>query len=175
MLYIKPNGSDMIYSVITLTPFKTAHSYNAIRIVSELDIPIMSDGFILYQDDDKEVCDYSDYKYQYSKDSYSVVQDTNISGVPSNTPLPVSAFDKLSNRVSHINSQLNEITPITVSKPVYIGDTQCEFDLVKEGNINAWLVCGDTQMSCTFEVIENKIIVSFEELNYVGTVYVSVQ
>ena len=62
-----------------------------------------------------------------------------------------------------------------MSKDVYIGETECIFDLVKNGNINAWVTTKDTQLPCEFDVIENKIIVSFEELEEVGTVTVSIQ
>ena len=62
-----------------------------------------------------------------------------------------------------------------MSKNVYVGYTECEFDLVKGGNISAWLVTNDTQTPCVFEVIDNKIKVLFEELNEVGTINISIQ
>ena len=175
MLYIKSNDSDMEYSVITLTPFQTCNGYNAVRIISEIDIPIMSDGFKLYMGDEELICDYSDYKYQYSSKSYSVVQDTQTSGAPSNTPLPVSPYNRLSQRVRQLNSQVNSITPIVMSTTAYIDDTEAIFDCVKDGNISAWLTKGDIQIPCEFEVVENKIMVYFEALDEVAIVNVSLQ
>ena len=175
MLYIKPNGSDMEYSVITLTPFKTSHGYDAIRIISEMEIPTMSEGFKFYRDDEDLICDYSDYKYKYSGDSYSVIEDNQTSGKPSNQPLPPSVYDKLNSRLNQLNSQINSITPFTMSKSVYIGDKSCEFDLVKGGNISAWLVTNDIQIPCEFSVIEDKIVVYFDELEEVGIVNISIQ
>lgn len=176
MLYIKPNGSDMEYSVITLTPFKTSHGYDAIRIVSELqEIPIMSDGFKFYRNEEELICDYSDYKYNYSKDSYSTVEDSQTSGRPSNQPLPPSDYNRLVSKINQLNTQINSITPLTMEKPVYIGDNSCEFDYVKGGNISAWLITNDIQIPCEFEVIENKIIVYFDELENVGIVNISIQ
>lgn len=176
MLYIKSNDSDMEYSVITLTPFQTCNGYNAVRIVTELDeIPTMTEGFKLYMDNEELICDYSDYKYQYSSKSYSVRQDAQVSGAPSNTPLPPNSYDKLSSRISQLSSQINSITPFTMSKSVYVGDTICEFDYVKGGNISAWLVTNDIQIPCNFEVVDNKIIVYFDELEEIGTINISIQ
>lgn len=175
MLYIKPNDSDMIYSVITLTPFKTCSGYDAIRIVSEIEIPTMINGFKFYQNEEELISDFSDYKYQYTKDSYSMIQDSNVSGVPSYTPLP-TPYDSLSHRISVISSQVNDITPIIMSKNAYIDDTMVEFDYTtKQGNISAWLENGDVQVPCEFEVIENKIIVYFNALEEVSVVKVSIQ
>ena len=175
MLYIKPNDSDLEYAVITLTPFKTSHGYDAIRVTSATEIPTMSEGFKLYRDDEKLVCDYSDYIYKHSEDSYSVFDDSETSGKPSNKPLPPSGYDRLVSKMNQLNSQINSITPLTMSKSVYIDDTYCIFDYVKGGNISAWLITSNTQMPCNFEVNENQIIVYFDKLEEVGTVEISIQ
>lgn len=67
------------------------------------------------------------------------------------------------------------ITPYTESKDVYIGNTECIFDKVKDGNISAWLESDGVQIPCDFEVVNGKIRVTFEALENVGTVYISIQ
>ena len=62
-----------------------------------------------------------------------------------------------------------------MSKIAYIDDTEVEFDYIKQGNISAWLVNGDIQMPCEFEVVENKIIVFFDALEEISIVNVSIQ
>ena len=68
-----------------------------------------------------------------------------------------------------------EITPYTESKDVYIGNTECVFEKIKDGNISAWLTVGNEQIPCTYEVANNVIIVKFEALEAVGTANISIQ
>ena len=171
-MYIKINGSDIHYNV-SLIPFKTQHGNQGIRVIG--DMPETDKGFKSYGDDDKVISDFSDYTYLYGKNEYTTVQETKKSASISFQPIPPSSYDKLSSKVNQVSSQVNAITPLTMSKNVYVGDTECEFDLVKGGNISAWLVTNDTQTPCVFEVIDNKIKVLFEELNEVGTINISIQ
>lgn len=171
-MYIKINGSDIHYNA-NIIPFKTQHGNKGVRVVG--DMPETDKGFKSYGDDDSVISDFSDYTYLYGKNEYTTVQETKESASISFQPIPPSSYDRLSSRVSQVSSQVNAITPLTMSKNVYVGDTECEFDLVKGGNINAWLVTNDTQTPCVFEVIDNKIKVLFEELEEIGTINISIQ
>ena len=171
-MYIKINGSDIHYNA-TVIPFKTQHGNQGIRVIG--DMPETDKGFKSYADNDSIISDFSDYTYLYGNNEYTTVQETKKTASISFQPIPPSSYDKLSSRVSQVSSQVNAITPLTMSKNVYIGDTECEFDLVRGGNISAWLVTNDTQTACVFEVIDNKIIVHFDELDEVGTINISIQ
>ncbi len=171
-MYIKINGSDIHYNA-SIIPFKTQHGNQGVRVIG--DMPETDKGFKSYGDDDSVISDFSDYTYLYGENEYTKVQETKESASISFQPIPPSSYDRLSSRVSQVSSQVSAITPLTMSKNVYVGDTECEFDLVKGGNINAWLVTNDTQTPCVFEVIDNKIKVLFEELNEVGTINISIQ
>ena len=171
-MYIKINGSDIHYNA-NLIPFKTQHGNQGIRVIG--DMPETDKGFKSYDDKDKVISDYSEYIYLYGENEYTIVQETTQPASISFQPIPPSSYDRLSSRVSQVSSQVNAITPLTMSKNVYVGDTECEFDLVKGGNISAWLVTNDTQTPCVFEVIDNKIRVLFDELDEVGTINISIQ
>ena len=171
-MYIKINGSDIHYNA-NIIPFKTQHGNHGIRVIG--DMPETDKGFKSYGDDDKVISDFSDYTYLYGENEYTKVQETKESASISFQPIPPSSYDKLSSRVSQVSSQVSAITPLTMSKDVYVGDTECEFDLVKGGNISAWLVTNDAQTPCVFEVIDNKIKVLFDELDEIGTVNISIQ
>ena len=171
-MYIKINGSDIHYNA-SLIPFKTQHGNQGIRVVG--DMPETDKGFKSYDDKDKVISDYSEYIYLYGENEYTTVQETIQPASISFQPIPPSSYDRLSSKVSQVSSQVNAITPLTMSKNVYVGDTECEFDLVKGGNISAWLVTNDAQTPCVFEVIDNKIKVQFDELEEIGTVNISIQ
>lgn len=72
-------------------------------------------------------------------------------------------------------NQVNVLTPYTESKTVYIDDTECIFDKAKDGNISAWITTDNGQEPCDFEVIGNKIHVTFKPVEIVSTVYISIQ
>lgn len=74
-------------------------------------------------------------------------------------------------------TQVQTITPYTASRVAYIGDTESEFSLVRQGNISAWLVMEDNvQIPCGFEVAGDKIKVMWTEpLNKMATVNISIQ
>lgn len=171
-MYIKINGSDIHYNA-SIIPFKTQHGNQGVRVIG--DMPETDKGFKSYGDDDSVISDFSDYTYLYDENRYTTVQETKESASISFQQIPPSSYDKLSSKVNQVSSQVSAITPLTMSKNVYVGDTECEFDLVKGGNISAWLVTNDAQTSCVFEVIDNKIKVLFEELEEVGTINISIQ
>ena len=170
-MYAKINGSDERYE-ISLSSFTTQNGNIGVRVTGEM--PITDKGFKVY-DGDNLIGDYSDFTYLYNPNEYTKVSEEKIPASGTDAPLPPSAIDILSRSISNVNSRVSEITPYVMSKDVYIGETECVFDLVKNGNINAWVTTKDAQLPCNFDVIENKIIVSFDELEEVGTVTVSIQ
>ena len=172
-MYIKINGSDEQYDAY-ITTFKTQHSNDAIKIIG--DVPQTDKGFKLYDDNGKLVNDLSDYIYPYGEDGnkYSNVEDIIINGESTFEPIPPSAYDRLSSRVSVLNGQVNALTPYTETKTVYVGETECVFDKVINGNISAYLEIGGEQMPCDITVGEKYITVSFDEAIDLGSVTISI-
>lgn len=171
-MYAKINGSEEQYD-ISLSSFETQNGNVGIRVIGSM--PTTDKGFKVYDNEDKLVGDYSEFTYEYNPNEYTKVSEEKIPAVGTDASLPPSAYDILASSINKVNNKVNNITPYTESKKVYIGDTECVFDLVKNGNINAWLVTNDIQLPCKFEVVEDKVIVSFDELEEVGTVTISIQ
>ena len=180
MSYVKPNNDDTHYNV-NIMPFKSQHGHKGIRFIGEEVPDTYTNGFKLYGDNGEVISDFSEYKYPYTPNSYTDEKDDIEYGKGANEPIyqGSSYADSLACMISAVNRKIDnveaELTPYTESKNVYIGDTQVEFDYVKSGNISAWLVVSDTQIPCVYEVVDNKIIVSFDELEEVGTVTISIQ
>lgn len=175
-MYIKINGSDEKYYDILITSFKTQHSNDGIVVTG--DIPHTDKGFVVYDDNDKVINDFSDYVYQYgdNENEYTKTEEEVNYGEATFTPIPPSAFDRLSQRVSALNNQVNAITPYTESKLVYIDDTECVFEnIYKAGNIDAYLVVNGQPQPCKIETYENYVVVTFDKLEDVGTVTISIQ
>lgn len=172
-MYIKINGSDEHYDA-SITTFKTQHGNDAIGIIG--DMPVTDQGFILYDDNGKVYNDLSEYIYSYgdSGKAYTKVEETIEYGATVSDPLPPSPYDILSSRVSKINSQVNAITPYTETKTVYIGDKECIFDKVVNGNISAYLEIGGEQKPCDITVGEKYITVSFDEAEDLGLVTINI-
>ena len=175
MSYIKINGDDTHYSV-SIMPFTTQHGYNAIRFIGET-IPETDKGFKLYDDNDEEISDFSDYTYIYRQNEYSVEHDEIVYPKGSDQPLNPSPYDNLSRRISQVSSQVNAITPYTDSKNAYIDDTECVFENVnKEGALTVNVV-DRNGVSIDYQVAkeEGNIIVTFEPLEEVATVSIVIQ
>lgn len=158
-MYAKINGSDEKYS-ISLSSFVTQHGNMGIRVIG---MPETDKGFKVY-DGDRLIGDYSEYVYLYNPNEYIKVEETKVEAKGTDAPLP--NYDPLAS----INQRLDNLTPYTESKTVYIGDTECVFDK-RDGNISAWL----NDAPCMFEVTNDKIVVSFDELEKVGTVTIEVR
>jgi hypothetical protein len=162
-------------------PFRSQHGHNGIRFIGGIVPDIYTDGFKLFADNGEVISDFSEYKYFYNDNAYTDEKDEIEYGKGANEPIRQnnSYADDLACLISVVNKKIDnvetELTPYTESKKVYIGDTNVEFDYVKSGNISAWLVVSDTQIPCVYEVIDNKIVVSFDELEEVGTVTISIQ
>lgn len=169
-MYIKIIGENEKYNV-KLSPFTTQHGKRAVRFIGD-EIPETDKGFMLYNDEDEEIGDLSSYKYQYRPNEYSEEQDEQILPSFVDTPLNPSAIDRLNSRINRVSAQVGEITPYTASKQAYIGDTECVFDLVKDGNISAWL---SEDKACDYKVEDGHIIVTFEALENATVVNISIQ
>ena len=172
-MYIKINGFDEHYDA-SITTFKTQHGNDAVGIVG--DMPVTDKGFILYEDNGKVYNDLSEYIYSYgdSGKAYTKVEETIEYGATVSDPLPPSPYEVLSSRVSKINSQVNSLTPYTETKDVYIGDKECRFDKVINGNISAYVEIGGEQKNCDVVVYETYIAVVFEEAEDTGTVTIKI-
>lgn len=172
-MYIKINGSDEHYDA-SITTFKTQHGNDAVGIVG--DMPVTDKGFILYEDNGKVYNDLSEYIYSYgdSGKAYTKVEEIIEYGATVSDPLPPSPYEVLSSRVSKINSQVNSLTPYTETKDVYIGDKECRFDKVINGNISAYVEIGGEQKNCDVVVYETYIAVVFEEAEDTGTVTIKI-
>lgn len=81
----------------------------------------------------------------------------------------------ISNEISASNASISNITPYTESKLAYIGDTACVFNNVKNGNTTAFMVSDNgLGIPCTIARSGDSVVVSFEKLEEVATVTISV-
>ena len=156
--------------------FTTQLGNDGIRIIG--DVPL-ANGFQIVDENDNLITDRSDYTYLYREDDtckeYTKVAEEIIPTEGFTLGTPSSPYDVLSRRISAVNNKVNGITPYTESKDVYIGNTECIFSKPKDGSISAWLTVGNEQIPCTYEVVNDMIVVSFEALEEVGTVNISIQ
>lgn len=173
-MYVKINGSDEKYYDIQITFFTTDKGNSGIIVIG--DIPHTDKGFKVYEDNDELNNDLSSYIYQYGMwdNEYTNVEEVVDYGESVDNPLPPSPYDRLSSRISAINNQVNALTPYTETKTVYIGDKECVFDKVVNGNISAYLEIGGEQMPCVITVGEKYITVAFEEAEDLGLVTISI-
>lgn len=82
-----------------------------------------------------------------------------------NIPNIVSDVDDTSNRV-------DRITPFTETKTAYIGDTEVVFTNVPQGNLSVYF---DTPTDYSVERTKDAIAVTFDALDEVTTVTISIQ
>lgn len=167
-MYIKIIGEDTKYNV-SFAPFTTQHGYKAVRFSGD-EIPSTDKGFMAYDDDDTEICDLSGYKYEYRQNEYSENED--VIDKPSGNPKPLdpSALDR---RFASISRQISAITPYKQNKVGYYGESSKDFFDVPAGNISVFFdnYNGDYSVSR----IENRLIVSFDELSENTNITVMVQ
>lgn len=159
MSYIKINGDDTHY-IVSIMPFTTQHGYNAIRFMGET-IPETNKGFKLYDDNDEEISDFSDYTYIYRQNEYSVEHDEIVYPKGSDQPLNPSPYDNLSRRINQVSSQVNNITPYEETKKGYYGENEKVFYNVPNGNVTVFFDNYDGE----YEVsrVENRLVVKFPE------------
>lgn len=187
MSYIKINGDETHYHA-TITPFTTQHGFRAIRFKGD-DIPETDMGFVVYEDNGVILSNLSDYKYLYRPNEYSIEKDEIEYPVGSNeelTPLPnpfvsvaqmITQVNEHANEVdAHAQEMVEEITPYTETKTAYIDDTEITFETDVTGVISILAVDRNgITIPTTFEREGNKIIVSFEPLQQVTNVTISIQ
>ena len=104
--------------------------------------------------------------------------------------IPPTDIEKLNSKINYTNSRINStnknvtnvsnrvanITPYEESKTAYIGDTEVTFYKGKDGIINTTCITENgLSIPTTFEVLENNVVVRFEELEEVATVTISIQ
>ena len=173
-MYVKINGSDEKYYDIQITFFTTDKGNSGIVVIG--DIPHTDKGFKVYEDDDVLNTDLSSYIYQYGmwENEYTNVEEIVDYGVDGYDPLPPSPYDILSRRISAVNNQVNALTPYKETKTVYIGDKECVFNKIVNGNISAYLEIGGEQMPCNIIEGEKYITVTFDEAEELGSVTISI-
>lgn len=176
MPYIKPKGERRRFNV-TLMPCTTQNGYDAVRFIGE-DVPdTYTAGFYYYDDDNSLIADLTAYRKFYMHNMYSVKKDTEIDPKPNNSNVSggtESTYGALITMITDLNNKVADLTPYTESKQVYIRNTSCEFDKVKDGNVVATLTLSKTEIPCEYEIINNKIIVHFEELEEPGIVTITI-
>ena len=188
MSYIKFIGEN-IKHIANIMPFNTQHGISAVRIISE-PLETNENGFILYDDDDKVIRNYKDYKFHYEGNSYSVEKDEIEYPSGSDTPLPINAFTKIENsignlqveignmqgKVSELNDDVEDITPYVETKTAYIDDTSLVFTDVKQGTVSISAIDRDgISVDVSYERDGDKIMVLFDPLEQVTNITISVQ
>lgn len=98
-----------------------------------------------------------------------------VDGVCSYTELPPSEISRLNRKIDTVNNRVTSLTPYTVSKSAYIGDTECVFDKAKEGMVNVSVVCDGFEIPHELEISRDKVVVMFEPLERVATVTMMIQ
>ena len=78
----------------------------------------------------------------------------------------VSKLDDTSNKVE-------QITPYTATKPAYIGDTGVVFENVPQGNVSVFGLEFNTVYG--IERVSNNLLITFEPLDYVTCITISIQ
>lgn len=187
MSYIKINGDETQYHA-TITPFTTQHGFKAIRFKGD-DIPETDMGFVVYEDNGTILSNFSDYKYLYRPNEYSVEEDEIEYPVGSNeelTPLPnpfvsvaqmITQVNEHANQVDeHAQEMVEEITPYTETKTAYIDDTEITFETDVTGVISILAVDRNgVTIPTTFEREGNKIMVLFAPLEEVTDITINIQ
>ena len=187
MLFIEINGETYPAEV---RPFTTQIGTNAIRVISS-EAPVAENGFKVLDVNDDLVIDCSKFIRLYREDgdckeyiekeeSVIPVEGSYMGDVP---PSPYSILSQqilsvsssTSSQINELSSHVDDVTPYTESKIAYIGDTEVSFDIAKQGNVNAYLVVNGQQVPCEVTIYENYILVTFDELEEVGTVTISIQ
>lgn len=89
------------------------------------------------------------------------------------------AFDSMQRRqvnttgkVDDTSNKVAQITPYTDSKTAYIGDTEVVFTNVPQGNLSVYF---DTPTDYSIERTKDAIAVTFDALDEVTTVTISIQ
>ena len=156
----------------------TQFGQDVIRVISET-APLAEHGFYLVDNQGNIIDDKSDYMYLYREDTrckeYTKEPVTIIPTECSYTEIPEGIYASLSRQISYCNNRITEITPYVATKTAYIDDTECIFtNVYAQGNITAFVEVNGIQIPCEVARYENNVIVSFEALEEVGIVTISI-
>ena len=160
--------------------FTTQKGQEAIRIISQ-EAPLATNGFKIVNGNGKIISDKSDFKYLYREDEnckeYTIEAEEIFPIMAYYTKSQSKSFyESLLEQVDTINNRINALTPYEETKNVYIGDTEVRFDnIIKKGNITAYLVVNNQPYPCEVVTYEDYIIVTFDELEDIGTVTINIQ
>ena len=175
-MYIKPNDDDITFEVTSVIPTMTQRGFDAIKIIGEAIPNTYTKGFMLFDDEDKLISDYSEYNDFYTQNIYAVRKDAPIAPKPNNTPSgsPMAPGGSIAYEVNELRRKVAEMETYTETKKVYIHDTSVQFEVEKMGAVQAKLTVNDLTIPCSYSVDGNVITVTFEELEEVGevTIYV---
>lgn len=158
-MYIKIIGEETYYNE-RVESFTTQHGKKAIRFVGD-EIPETNKGFKMYDDNDEEILDLSEYIFVYRPNEYSVEKDIIESPKGSNEPLDPSAYDKLNARISKLTDQVNKITPYEETKRAYYGEKEKVFYNVPLGNLTVFFDNYDGEYKT--ERISDRLVITFPE------------
>ena len=144
-----------------------------IRVIS--DAPVAENGFLLINGE--KVVDKSDFTYLYREDGpvkeYCQNAEEIIPAEGNQSECPVNPIQR---QFAALNKRVSDITPYTMSKQAYIGDTACVFEPDKTGDISAYVVDNDgNYIQCTITRETGKITILFDELEQIATVNVAIQ
>ena len=171
MLYIKI-GDDKYEAQIQT--FTTQGGQEAIRVYS--DAPIV-EGFLVVDGENNIVSDRSEYINVYREtENYVEYTKSAEDMIPTESYFngsPDSAIDRLARQISYVNNKVNQITPYTETKQAYYKETEKVFYDVPVGNTSVFF----DNYNGTYAInrVENRLIVSFNELEQATNVTISIQ
>lgn len=158
-MYVVINGDTTHYNV-SLESFTTQHGNKAIRFIGD-EIPTTDKGFRLYDDNDEEVLDLSEYKYEYRQNEYTVTEEEIQSPSGNNEPLGPTYSDIINKRISDLNTKVNYLTPYEETKKAYYGEKEKTFFNVPSGNVTIFFDSYEGEYITSR--IGDRFIISFPE------------
>lgn len=170
MLYIKIGDESYPAKIST---FNTQFGNLAVRIISEA--PITNEGFLIIDENNNLICDYSDYIYLYREEN-NIKEYVNVDEKIIQTQcsymgdIPSSAISK---QISALNKRINDITPYTENKIAYYGENEKVFYNVPQGNVTVFF--DNYNGFYNVDRVENRLIVSFDTLVEATNITISVQ
>ena len=133
MLYIKIGDNKYPAEFST---FPTQKGNTAVRVKS--DAPIAS-GFLIVDESDKVVTDYSSFTFLYREDGdvkeYTEVEEIPIPTSSSKTGVPISPIER---QIQSLNKRVTSITPYEQTKIGYFGENEKVFYGVPQGNVSVF-------------------------------------
>lgn len=174
MLYVEIDGNT--YSC-EYQDGRTQSGKKAVRIISE-NAPVATNGLKLFEGNN-QIADFSDYKNlyreegtvkEYTKEAEEIVpvECLSMGDVPSSS---------IQRQINSLNSRVNAITPYVESKTVGIQDSECVFTGIrKDGTLTAYVKTDKGEyLPCTVERADSRVRISFDKLDTVATVTISIQ